>query len=393
MGIPIGKLALYTVAAGIHPSLCVPISLDVGTNNQELLDDPLYLGWRGRRLRGDEYWSLVDEFVQAVREVFPGALLQWEDFANLTSFRALETYRDTLPSFNDDIQGTAAMVVAGLLAAERRTGVRIRDHRLLIVGAGSAGTGIYRQITAAMIGEGLPAEEARKRLFVTDSQGLIVEGRKGLDDRKKSMAADRKLVAKWGIKGDQISPAQALEHIEPTVLVGVSGKPGTFTEPMVKAMASYCETPIVMPLSNPTSKTEAVPADILAWSEGRAIVATGSPFADVTHDGKLHRIGQANNVYIFPGMGLGVIVSKAKQVTTGMFIAAAAALAETVADDLLAKGSLFPPMTEVREVSRRVAHAVAGAAVDEGVADPIVDIEAVIDRTIWRPVYFPYRPA
>lgn len=393
MGIPIGKLALYTVAAGIHPSLCVPISLDVGTNNQELLDDPLYLGWRHRRLRGDEYWSLLDEFVNAVIEVFPGTLLQWEDFANLTSFRVLETYQDVIPSFNDDIQGTAAMVVAGLLAARRRTGARIRDHRLLILGAGSAGTGIHRQVISAMTAEGLPAAEAKSQIFVTDSHGLIVEGRKGLDDRKREMAADRKLIARWGVKGDEISPAQALEHIQPTVLVGVSGHPGMFTEPMIKAMASWCDTPIVMPLSNPTAKSEAVPEDILAWSEGRAIVATGSPFPDVVYEGTRHRVGQANNVFVFPGMGLGVIVSKARKVTTGMFNAAAGALADAVGDDLVAAGALYPPMTEARQVSRKVAHAVAEQAVADGVAHPIVDIEGVIDRTIWHPVYLPYSPA
>ncbi len=393
MGIPIGKLALYTVAAGIHPSKTIPISLDVGTNNEELLNDPLYLGWRGKRLRGEEYWELVDEFVMAVKEVFPGALLQWEDFANLTSFRALTTYQDVLPSFNDDIQGTAAMVVAGLLAAERRTGVQIRDHKVLIVGAGSAGTGIYDQVMTAMMDEGLTEEEARARLFVTDSKGLIVSNRKGLDDRKRAMAVDRKIVAKWGVKGDMISAEQALLYIEPTVLVGVSGHPGQFNETMIKTMAAATEHPIVMPMSNPTSKTEAIPADILAWSEGRAIIGTGSPFAPVDYDGERHVIGQANNVYIFPGMGLGVIVSRARKVTTRMFIEAARALASCVDDDLLSLGALFPPIDDVHEVSRKVAHAVAEQAVAEGVAHPMVDIEAVIDATVWRPRYLPYRGA
>jgi len=393
MGIPIGKLALYTVAAGIHPSLCVPISIDVGTNNETLLNDPLYLGVRARRMRGDEYWSLIDEFVYSVKEVFPGALLQWEDFANLNSFHALETYQDIVPSFNDDIQGTAAVVVGGLLAAERKVGTRLRDHRVLIVGAGSAGTGIHAQILAAMIDEGLSPEEAHSRLFVTDSKGLIVEGRKGLDDRKKGLATDRKLVAGWGVKGDTIMPAEVLEHVEPTVLIGVSGKPGTFTEPMIKSMAAGCDHPIVMPLSNPTSKSEAVPEDILAWSEGRALVATGSPFPDVVFDGVRHKVGQANNVFVFPGMGLGQIVSRSAKVTTGMFHAAARALAESVSDDLLAAGGLYPSITTVRDVSRRVAHAAAEQAVAEGVAHPIVDVEGVIDRTVWRPVYLPYRPA
>jgi malate dehydrogenase (oxaloacetate-decarboxylating) len=271
--------------------------------------------------------------------------------------------------------------------------VRIRDHKLLIVGAGSAGTGIYDQVMSAMMGEGLSEEEARSRLFVTDSKGLIVSGRKGLEERKRNMAADRKLVSRWGIKGDVISPAQALEHIEPTVLVGVSGNPNQFTEPMIRAMAAYCENPIVMPMSNPTSKSEAIPEDILSWSEGRAMVGTGSPFPDVIHDGVRHRIGQANNVYIFPGMGLGIIVAKATRVTARMFYAASAALAASVEDDMLAAGLLYPPTDRVCDVSRKVAHAVAEQAIAEGVADPIVDIEGVIDRTVWHPVYLPYRPA
>jgi malic enzyme len=393
MGIPIGKLALYTVGAGIHPSLTVPVSLDVGTNNKEALEDPLYLGWRAPRLRGDEYWSLVDEFVYAVKEVFPNALLQWEDFANISSFDALERYREVLPSFNDDIQGTAAVVVAGLKAAMRRVGGRLADQRVVIQGAGSAGVGIYRQLSAAMIADGLAAEQLHQRLFVLDSKGLIVDGRSGLEPRKREVAVPKDVVSKWGIRGKEIAPAQVVEHVEPTVLIGVSGHPNQFTEPMIKAMASATETPIVMPLSNPTSKAEAAPADIIAWSEGRALVATGSPFDDVVHDGVRHRIGQANNVFVFPGVGLGVVVSKARQVTTNMFIAAADALAHKVTGDLLAAGALYPPIEQVREVSHAVAHAVAEQAVKDGVAAPIVDIEGIIAATMWDPCYLPYRPA
>jgi malic enzyme len=393
MGIPIGKLALYTAAAGIHPSLTVPISLDVGTNNKEALEDPLYLGWREPRLRGEPYWSLVDEFVNAVKEVFPNALLQWEDFANLTSFEGLDRYRTTIPSFNDDIQGTAAVVVAGLSAAMRKTGARLCDQTVVIQGAGSAGIGIYRQLTAAMIADGCPKDRLHERLFVLDSKGLIVDNRSGLEPRKKEVAVPKGVVSKWGIRGKEISLAQTVEHVEPSVLIGVSGHPNQFTEPMIKAMATAHEAPIVMPLSNPTSKAEAIPADILAWSEGRAIVATGSPFDDVVHDGVRHKIGQANNVFVFPGVGLGVIVSKARQVTTNMFIAAAKALANTVTEDLLASGALYPPMGQVRGVSHAVAHAVADQAVADGVAHPIVDVEAIIGQTMWNPTYIPYRPA
>ena len=394
MGIPIGKLALYTAAAGIHPSLTVPISLDVGTNNQELLDDPLYLGWRGKRLRGAEYDSLVEEFVRAVKEVFPNALLQWEDFANLTSFQNLETYRDVVPSFNDDIEGTAATVVAGLLAGMRLTGGTLGEQRYVIVGAGSAGTGIFDQLVATMLEEGLTEEEARSRLMVTDSHGLLFDGRTApMDARKKKMAATKEALKEFGLKGKEIAHDVVVESVAPSVLIGVCGKPNTFTEPMIKAMASAHETPFVMPLSNPTSKTEAIPADILSWSDGRALIATGSPFADVTYEGEVHRIGQANNVFIFPGMGLGCVVSNAKKVTPGMFNAAARALAKAVENETLKMRSLYPPISRVREISHRVAHAVAEQAVAEGVAGVTVDIENEIGQMMWRPVYLPYRPA
>ena len=393
MGIPIGKLALYTVGAGIHPSLCVPISLDVGTNNQALLDDPTYLGLHEPRLRGDEYWSFIDEFVNAVREVFPQALLQWEDFANATSFRNLNTYQDVVPSFNDDIQGTAAMVVAGMAGAMRIAGENMRDQIIMIHGAGSAGSGIHEQLIAAMVAEGADPKVARGQIFVTDSKGLIVDNRKGLDERKMDLATPKGVVAKWGIRGDTVTLHQAIEHTEPSVLIGVCGKPGEFTEPMIKTIAAKHERPIVMPLSNPTSQTEATPTDILSWSEGRALVATGSPFDDVVMDGKTHRIGQANNVYIFPGVGLGIIAAKARKVTTTMFLAGARALAREVSQETLATGSLFPAIEKVRDVSRSVAHAVAVQAVEEGVADPVIDIEGVIDQMMWLPTYIPYRPA
>jgi malate dehydrogenase (oxaloacetate-decarboxylating) len=393
MGIPIGKLALYSVAAGIHPALCLPVSLDVGTNNEDLLKDPLYLGWREPRLRGDAYWSLVDEFVLAVKEVFPQALLQWEDFANITSFRLMDSYRDVITSFNDDIEGTAAMVVGGLLAGLRRLGGSLKDRVIAIFGGGSAGTGIYRQLAGEMQAEGLSAEEAASRIFVVDMPGLLVEGDKGLDPRMASLATKRDVVQPWHVRGDRITLEQVIEHARPTVLIGVCGKAGQFTEPMIRAMAAYTASPIVMPMSNPTANAEAVPSDIIAWTGGRALVATGSPFGDVVHDGRRHRVGQANNVFIFPGVGLGVIASGARKVTSAMFGAAAHALAATVDDEMLSQGSLYPPITEVREASRRVAHAVARQAVADGVADPMVDVEARISQAMWYPAYLPYRPA
>lgn len=393
MGIPIGKLALYTAGAGIHPSLCLPISLDVGTNNEELLADPLYLGVRQPRLRGDEYWSLVDEFVDAVQRVFPAAILQWEDFANLTSFRHLDMYRDVLPSFNDDIQGTAAMVVGGLLAAMRLLGEAMSDQKVVIAGAGSAGIGIARQVRAAMEKEGMERGEAHRRILLTDSRGLVVEGRQGLDDRKAQFAAPPSVVSGWHIEGDLIDLETTMLRHRPSILIGVTGRPGTFTQPMINAMADAHDHPIVMPLSNPTSLSEATPSDIISWSDGRALIGTGSPFEDVVHDGTRHLIGQANNVFVFPGVGLGAVVSRAKRITGEMFLAASQTLAAAVGEDRLKQGGLFPPITEVRDVSIKVALAVIDAAASTGVAEPLIDPVAAVNRASWEPFYLPYRPA
>lgn len=393
MGIPIGKLALYTAGAGIHPSLCLPVSLDVGTNNEELLKDPLYLGVRQPRLRGEEYWSLIDEFVAAVLKVFPSAILQWEDFANLTSFRHLEMYREVLPSFNDDIQGTASMVVGGLFAAMRLLGQRMSEQKVVIAGAGSAGIGIARQIRAAMEGEGIERGEAHRRILLTDSRGLVIAGRQGLDDRKAQFAAPPSVVASWENQGDSFDlEATVLGH-KPSILIGVTGQPDTFTEPMIKAMAAAHDRPIIMPLSNPTDFSEATPTNILNWSQGRALISTGSPFDDVVHDGRRYEIGQANNVFVFPGVGLGAVVSQARQITSGMFLAASQALAESVDDDRLKQGGLFPPITEMRDVSTKVALAVIDAAVADGVAEPLIDPVAAMNRIAWEPFYLPYRPA
>jgi malate dehydrogenase (oxaloacetate-decarboxylating) len=393
MGIPIGKLALYTAAAGIHPALCLPISLDVGTDNPELLDDPLYLGYRAPRLRGEPYWELVDEVVQSVKRVFPGALLQWEDFGNQTSFRNLDTYREVLPSFNDDIQGTAAMVVGGLLAAMRLLGSRLTDQRIVVAGAGSAGIGIIRQLCAAMTAEGLDPTEASQRILATDSRGLVLRGSERATDQKAEVATDPALVAAWGAEGDSIDLDTVVAEFRPSILIGVTGHPGSFTPTMIETMAAEHDRPIVMPLSNPTAFAEAAPADVVAWSRGKAIVATGSPFEPVTYDGADQVIGQANNMFIFPGMGLGALASGARSVTVEMFLAAAGALADSVSDEVLKSGALYPAISEVRSVSRRVAVAVAEAAISSGVADGMDDLEAAIDEAMWEPVYIPYRPA
>ena len=391
MGIPIGKLALYSAAAGICPARCIPISIDVGTNNAELLEDPLYLGVREPRLRGEEYEELIEEFVHAVREVFPGAMLQWEDFANRTSFHHLEKYQRYLPSFNDDIQGTAAMVVAGLIAATRYLGGKLAEHRVVIAGAGSAGYGIREQVAHAMATNGVTLEEAKEQIFVLDSRGLVIGDRSNLTDIKQRLATPRHVVDAWETTEVPPSLADVVHNVHPSVLVGVSGTAGLFDESVVKGMAEHVERPIILPLSNPTNLTEVTPKHALAWTEGRALLGTGSPFAPVIHDGATHRIGQANNVFIFPGVGLGVITSGARQVTDRMFLAAARALADSITDEMLDDGLLYPDMADVRSVSRAVALAVANEAIAEGVAEPIDDLEAAIDEETWEPEYLVYR--
>jgi malic enzyme len=392
MGIPVGKLALYTAAAGIRPARCIPVSIDVGTDNAELLQDPLYLGYRAPRERGAAYDELVREFIEAVREIFPGALVQWEDFANRTSFQNLETYRGTLPSFNDDIQGTAAMVVAGMIATTRHLGGKLAEHRVVIAGAGSAGYGIREQIALAMADEGVSLDEARRQIFVLDSQGLVEEGRQNLTGIKARLATPKAATDAWAMTGSPASLADVVANVHPSVLVGVSGTPGLFDKAVITEMASHVDRPVILPLSNPTSYTEVTPDDALAWTNGRALIATGSPFPPVIHDGSSHEIGQANNVFIFPGVGLGVLVSNAAMVSDRMFLAAARALADRVTEEMLAQGRLYPDIADVRSVSRDVAVAVAEAAIEEGLADPIEDIEAAVDEEMWYPDYVEYRP-
>jgi len=393
LGIPIGKLALYTAAAGISPARCIPISIDVGTNNAELLEDPLYLGYRETRLRGEAYDELIREFVYAVKEVFPDALLQWEDFANITSFHNLEMYRRFLPSFNDDIQGTAAMVVSGLIAATRKIGGSLADHRIVIAGAGSAGYGIREQIAHAMADAGLDLDEARGRHHVLDSRGLVVDDRRNLTEVKRRLATPVGQITEWETEAGLPSLAEVIRYVKPTVLIGVSGTAGLFDEECIREMAVHTEVPIILPLSNPTANTEVTPKAALNWTDGRAIIATGSPFAPVEYEGVTHRVGQANNVFIFPGMGLGVLTVKAKEVTDRMFLAAAYALADQTGDELIAEGQLYPNIQDVRAVSRAVAIAVAREAIEEGVAEPIDDLEEAIDAEMWDPVYLTYRSA
>jgi malate dehydrogenase (oxaloacetate-decarboxylating) len=388
MGIPVGKLVLYTVGAGIHPTQVLPVSLDVGTDNEDLLDDPLYLGYRHPRLRGDGYYELVDEFVQAVKKVFPEALLQWEDFKKGTAFELLTRYRDELLSFNDDIQGTAAVALAGVLASTRVTGVAAKDLRVVILGAGAAGIGIGHQLRDALQRRGLAGDTLASRIAVLDSRGLIVEGRTFRDEYKREFAWPKAVARACGLNDGSDLLAVVRAH-KPHVLIGTSGQSGAFTQQIVEAMAAAVEQPLIFPFSNPTSKAEAIPEDVLRWTNGKALIASGSPFAPVTHGGRTHRIGQGNNVFIFPGVGLGALVSKATRVTDGMFTVAAQTLAEAVDDDDLAARSLYPSLKRLRPISRRIAVEVALAAAAEGAAPELSREEAMerVHHAMWEPRY------
>jgi malic enzyme len=395
MGIPIGKLALYTAAAGIHPSQTLPISLDVGTDKEELLADDLYLGWRRARLRGVEYDSLVEEFVQAVKRRFPKALLQWEDFKKVNAFRLLDRYRKVITCFNDDIQGTAAVATAGMMAGCRATGIPLRDQRVVILGAGAAGIGIARLLRDTFRRAGLEGEDLIRAVANLDRNGLLVDDEEIRDVHKRDFAWPAALAEKTGLgnrsRRDLFSVVKA---IKPGMLIGTSGEPGAFTEEIVREMGKHVERPVIFPMSNPTSKSEAKPADIVAWTDGRAFIATGSPFDPVPHAGRTITIGQGNNVFIFPGVGLGALVAEAREVTDGMFAVAARGLADEVKASDLASGSLFPSTHEIRRVSARIAEAVVAEARDSGFgrAIPDEDIPEVVAAAMWNPAYLPMVP-
>jgi malate dehydrogenase (oxaloacetate-decarboxylating) len=388
MGIPIGKLVLYTVGAGIHPTRVLPISLDVGTDNEALLEDPLYIGYRKPRLRGAEYDALVDEFIQAVKIRFPSALLQWEDFKKATAFTLLDRYRTELLSFNDDIQGTAAVALSGVMAAMRITDIPITEQRVVILGAGAAGIGIGRQLRDAMSAGGLRGDELTAAVAVLDSRGLLVDSRDFRDDYKREFAWPAALAEQKGLLGSS-GLADVVGTVKPTVLIGTSGQPGTFTEDVVRMMAAHVDRPVIFPFSNPTSKCEAVPADLIAWTEGRALVASGSPFDPVCYGDRTIRIGQGNNVYIFPGVGLGALVAKATEVTESMFTIAAKTLASEVGADDLAECALYPPLRELRQITARIAGAVALEAVRQGVAPTATAHEVAerVEEAMWQPEY------
>jgi malate dehydrogenase (oxaloacetate-decarboxylating) len=390
MAISIGKLALYCVGAGIHPARTLPISLDVGTDNQALLDDPLYLGWRNKRLRGAEYLAIVDEFVAAAKAVFPGVVIQWEDFRKDNALMILDRYRDMLPSFNDDIQGTGAVAAASVHAACRISGRAFRDSRILIYGAGAAGLGIARQLRGQLQDAGLQGDELTRAIIAIDSRGVVSTNRPGLDDFKKELAWPAEMVAELGLAEDEkASLAEVVSAYKATVLIGTSGQGGSFNKETVKAMSANTEHPVILPMSNPTSIREGVPQDIFDWSNGKALIATGSPFDPIeTGDGP-RRIGQANNVFVFPGIGLGAIVSGATEITSTMIAASSRALAAALSEDEISRGCLMPEVSRLWEVCGHVALAVARQAIADGVArfTQIDQLESKIAENRWEPRY------
>ncbi len=393
MGIPIGKLAIYSACGGISPAYTLPITLDVGTNNQELLDDPMYMGWRNPRITGDEYFEFVDHFIAAIKRRWPHVLIQFEDFAQQNATPLLEKYQDQMCCFNDDIQGTAAVTVGTLLAACHAKKSSLKDHRVVFVGAGSAGCGIASQIVAHMVKEGLSEQQALEQVHLISSAGLLTKDMDNLMAFQTRFSKNKQQVADWNRENGAIRLLEVVKQVKPTIIVGVSGQPGLITEEVVKIIYANCPTPIVLPLSNPTSRVEALPEDVIRWTDGHAIVATGSPFDPVKHNGKTYPIAQCNNSYIFPGIGLGVIASGARRVTTEMFITSSEALA---ACSPLVKGEsdlLLPELHTIRDVSSRIAFEVGKQAMAEGVATRVDEsvLKESIERNMWFPEYRNYR--
>lgn len=397
MGIPIGKLALYTACGGISPAYTLPVTLDVGCNNSSVIDDPMYMGWRHPRITDEEYYAFVDEFIQAAKMRWPKVLLQFEDFSRAHANPLLSRYRDEMCCFNDDIQGTAAVALGTLLAACFAKREQLRDQRIVFVGAGSAGCGIAEQIIMQLRADGLAEADARARIVMVDRAGLLQQSTPGLQDFQRALCVPDELVRSWDVTdlrpGEGIKLQDVVKNFRPTILVGVSGQAGLFTKAVIDVMQEYCERPIVFPLSNPTSQAEALPADILRWTGGQAIVATGSPFEPVVIGDKIIDIAQCNNSYIFPGVGLGVIASGASRITDNMMMAASRALAEASPMVRHGTGALLPPLSKIRELSRLIARAVFIQAINDGVALPVPDelIDDTIQANFWEPEYRDYR--
>jgi malate dehydrogenase (oxaloacetate-decarboxylating) len=394
LGIPIGKLSLYSLIGGIHPSRTLPIILDVGTNNQERLNDPEYLGWRHERVRGQEYLDFVDQFVQAVKQELPQTCLQWEDFATPNARPLLLRYQNELLTFNDDVQGTAAVVLGAAIGASKVAGKNIKDHQVVFVGAGSAAIGVADYLRHAMVEEGLSEKEARARFWIVDRDGLLDTDRRGLSDEQKTYARDRNELTGWPRnQHGQIGLPEVIRLVDVTVLIGLSTVKGIFSESIVREIAKKTERPTIFPLSNPTSHSEAEPADLIAWTEGRALVATGSPFSPVKYGGKSIEIAQCNNVFIFPAVGLGLVASKAQRVTDRMMLAGAKALGAHSPALKDPAASLLPSVNRIRQVAVEIAYAVALQAQAEGLA-PASEPEALRREVVesqWSPEYITYQ--
>lgn len=394
MGIPIGKLALYTACGGISPAYTLPIVLDVGTNNPQRLSDPMYMGWRHTRITGQEYDDFIEEFIQAVQRRWPDALIQFEDFAQKNAMPILERYKNRVCCFNDDIQGTAAVTVGSLIAACKAAGTKLSEQRITFLGAGSAGCGIAEAIIAQMVSEGISDKQARERVFMVDRWGLLLDSMPNLLDFQQKLVQKSSAIKKWELQDHNVSLLDVVKNAKPTVLIGVSGAPGLFSEEVIKAMHANCKRPIVFPLSNPTSRVEATPSDILRWTNGEALVATGSPFDPVVLDeGRTFPIAQCNNSYIFPGIGLGVLAVEAKRVTDEMLMESSRALAECSPLAKYGRGPLLPALEEIHAVSRHIALAVAKKAIEQGVALELAEdaLQERIDATFWQPKYRQYK--
>jgi len=393
MGIPIGKLSLYTACGGISPAHTLPVMLDVGTNNQKLLDDPMYMGARHKRIDQDSYDEFVELFVSAVKRRWPHVLLQFEDFAQPNAMPLLQRYKDRICCFNDDIQGTASVTVGTLLAACRSKGAKLSEQNVAFVGAGSAGCGIAEQIVSQMMSEGLSAEKARGQVFMVDRFGLLTQGMEGLRDFQQKLVQSSEAIASWDIAGDFASLVEVMHGAKPDILIGVSGQAGLFTEQVITAMKSHCEMPIIFPLSNPSRQVEATPSQVINWTKGQVIIATGSPFEPIEYEGKSYPIAQCNNSYIFPGIGLGVVAANISRITDDMLqvasetLASASPLANNESDELL------PPLTAIAQLSKDIAFAIAQVAFRQNLALPMSDEEllAKIERNFWKPVYRQYR--
>ncbi len=393
MGIPIGKMALYTALAGVHPEHCLPILLDVGTNNKDRLNDPLYIGWLHERVRGQDYDDFIEAFVSAVKRRWPHILLQWEDFAGINAARLLERYRDQLCTFNDDIQGTAAVTTATLLAAVNATGIPLKEQTILFLGFGSAGVGIANLMLTAMKEAGLTEDQARGRFYAIDRYGLLVEGIQGIVPNQKPFVRKKSDVATWKLSNpNNISLLDVVRNVKATVLVGVSGQAGAFTEEVVREMAKHIDRPVIFPLSNPTSREEATPDQLLSWTHGKAVIGTGSPFPPVVINGKTIPVAQTNNSYIFPGLALGILTSKAKRVTDAMIMASAKKLAELSPTQKDKNAHLLPSITDSRKISLLIAEAVGKQAIADGVAGvpDQTTFENTLKAYVWEPVYAPY---